>query len=128
MAYVKYSDVSDSLAPLIAAINGDDDPRTRSESVKALISAASKEISLLLEKTCYDLKALGEPTDKISIDLGISQRAVLRIIRRFAKTNDLPNPMDRVRIDSWFDIRDYLDLGEERTHHHQEEADAPDQT
>lgn len=128
MAYVKYSDVADSLAPLVAAINEDDDPKTRSESVKAFISAASKEISLLLEKTCYDLKTLGEPTDKISIDLGISQRAVLRIIRRFAKTNDLPNPMDRVRIDSWFDIRDYLDLGEERTPHHQEEADTADQT
>jgi hypothetical protein len=110
MAYVKYSDVSDTLAPLVAAIKEDPDPTNRSESIKAFITVASREIEHLLQQTCYDLKKQGVPTDQISIDLGISQRAVIRSIKHFAQTNDLPNPMDRVQIEDWFDIQDYLNL------------------
>jgi len=111
MPYVKYSDFADSIAPIVSQIASEDDASKRSELIRYFIAAATAASSSLLEKQAYDMKMLGVPSDIIATELGISQRAALRLIRRRSRVTGL-NPMDRVTVDDWFDIRDYVDLSE----------------
>lgn len=111
MPYVKYSDIADSIAPIVSQIASEDDVSKRAELVCYFITAVTSASSSLLEKQAYDMKMLGVPSDIIATELGISQRAVLRLIRRHSQVTGL-NPMDRLTVDEWFDIRDYVDLSE----------------
>jgi Tfp pilus assembly pilus retraction ATPase PilT len=111
MAYVKYSDIADSVARITDVIESEQDTRVRSDLVVSFVKAVSQAAGLLLERQAYDMKTLGVPSDIIATELGISQRAVLRLIRRHSQSVGL-NPMDRIHVESWFDIRDFVDLSE----------------
>lgn len=111
MPYVKYSDIADSVARISNEIESEPDTQMRTELVAAFVKAVSRAAGNLLERQAYDMKMLGTPSDIIAMELGISQRAVLRLIRRRSREVG-SGPLDRLTIDHWFDIRDYVDLSE----------------
>lgn len=111
MPYVKYSDISDSIAPIVSQIASEEDTDKRTELIGYFIAAVNAASIGLLERQAYDMKMLGTPSDIIATQLGISQRAVLRLIRRHSRVTGV-NPMDRMSAENWFDIRDYVDLSE----------------
>lgn len=110
MAYVKYSGVSDSVAQIVSAIEEEPDLDKRADLYNNLITSVSTQITGPIARLCYQKKTLGEPSDITAIKLGISQRAVLRCIRRWASDNGLKSPLDRIQVDSVIDIRDYVRL------------------
>ncbi len=108
MSYVKSSDVSDQIVNLFSSIAQETDTDRRKKLVLSAATSASKELEKALTKLCYELKTQGVPTDVIAIDLGISQRAVIRAIRKYAKTSGLYNPLRPIDVFDSFDIRSAL--------------------
>jgi hypothetical protein len=108
MSYVKYSDVSDSIAAIMDQLDTEEDPDKRKESINSVMQQLSVRLSDTLGKCCYELKRNGVATDIISIDLQISQRQVLRLIRAYAARNNVASPLDRISIDGFIDIRDLV--------------------
>lgn len=125
MAYVKYSDVYDSVDQIVHAIEAEPDTIQRGKAISLFLKAVSTAAEKLLERQVYAMKELGIATDMIAIDLGISQRAVVRLIRSHSKKVG-HNPLERTHIDSWFDVRDYVDLSGRKTIHPQTEEPTPE--
>ena len=105
MSYVKYSDVSDSIAAIMDQLDNEQDPDKRKDSINSVMHQLSVRLSDVLAKCCYEMKRNGVATDIIAIDLQISQRQVIRLIRAHAARNNIPNPLDRISIDGFIDIR-----------------------
>lgn len=108
MSYVKYSDVSDSIAAIMDQLNSEQDPDKRKDSINSVMQQLSVRLSDVLAKCCYDMKRNGAATDIIAIDLQISQRQVIRLIRIHAAQNNVSSPLDRISIDGFIDIRDLV--------------------
>ena len=105
MSYVKSSDVSDQVVNLFSSIAQEPDTSRRKELILSASKAVSKELEKALVRLCYEMKTNGIPTDVIAVELGISQRAVLRGIRRHAKTLGIRNPLLPIPVSEFFDIR-----------------------
>ena len=110
MAYLKYSDVTDSIAQIIAAIEDEPELSKRTELLNNFIRSVSVQLVNPLAQLCFERRAQGEPSDVIAIDLGLSQRAVLRLIRKRAVDLGVKSPLDRIEIIDYFDIRDHVSL------------------
>lgn len=110
MAYIKYSDMHDSVAQILGAIEDEPNPEERSKLLNRFITAVSDQLVDVLARICFERRSHGVPSDIIAIDLGISQRAVLRLIRKRAADTGVKSPLDRIEIDGYFDIRDYVTL------------------
>lgn len=110
MAYVKYSDMTDSIASLVETINREPNMQLKTESLVALMDSFSSSITDCISRICYEQKSQGVATDIIATQLNISQRAVLRMIRRYSKKTGYFSPLDRITINGYFDIRDYITL------------------
>lgn len=110
MAYVKYSDMTDSVASLVETINREPNMQLKTESLVALIDSFNSSVTDCMSRTCYELKSQGIATDIIATRLSISQRAVLRMIRRYSQKTGYFSPLDRITINGYFDIRDYLTI------------------
>ena len=110
MAYVKHSGISDSVAQIVAAIEEEPDLDKRADLYNNLISSVSTQLERPLARLCYQKKTLGEPSDITAIKLGISQRAVLRAIRKWARDNNLKSPLDRIQIENVIDIQSHIRL------------------
>lgn len=110
MAYLKYSDVSDSIAQILSAIDDEPEPDKRAELLKNFIRSASDQLVDPLARVCFEKRTLGQPSDVIATDLGISQRAVVRLIRKRARDTGTRSPLDPIQIDGFFDISDHVRL------------------
>jgi len=108
MTYLKYSDVTDSVAQIIAAIEDEPELTKRTELLNNFIRSVSVQLVDPLARLCFDRRSQGDPSDVLAIDLGISQRAVLRLIRKRAIDTGVKSPLDRIEIDGYFDIRDHI--------------------
>lgn len=104
MRYVNQSDVMGSVASVFASINLDPDTVTRSQAIDAYIKASNKHLNEAIARLCFELKAKGKPTDLIAIDLGISQRTVLRAIRNYAQKTHSKSPLVPARVEQFFDL------------------------
>ena len=104
MRYVKQSDVMGSVASIFASIDMDPDTVTRAQVLRAYINASNKHLNEAIARLCYELKAKGKPTDLIAIDLGISQRTVLKAIRRYAEKTNKKSPLVPARVEQFFDL------------------------
>lgn len=104
MRYVNQSDVMGNVASIFASINLDPDTVTRSKAIEAYIRASNKHLNEAIGRLCFELKAKGKPTDLIAIDLGISQRTVLRAIRNYAQKTNSKSPLVPVKVDHFFDL------------------------
>lgn len=110
MSYVKHSDVSDSIAHIVSSIEQETSIQQRKLLISNYIKTASSQLVKPLARLCYELKAAGEPTDVIATELGISRRAVLRLIRKWSADNGLRSPLDIIEVSGFFDIRDHVDM------------------
>ena len=105
MRYVKSSDVYDSVAAIFVAIDNDPDLQSRTSTLLSYIRNSNKHLNQSLSKVCYELKESGTPTDVIAVELGISQRAVIRAIRRHMEQTGARSPLDAFTVDDFFDLR-----------------------
>lgn len=110
MAYIKYADVSNSVAQVIAAIEDEDDLGKRADLINNLIKSVQDQLAEPIARLCFELKTAGEPSDTIAVRLGISQRAVLRAIRKRARALGIMAPTDRIQVNGYVDIRDHVRL------------------
>ena len=110
MAYFNQSDVTDMIAQLMDAVESEPDRERRQAMALSCINAINTRLSDSLARLCYDGKKVGVPTWQIANDLGISQRAVLRLTRKYAADNGLKNVLDPIEIEGSIDIRDQIDL------------------
>lgn len=108
MPYVKYSDVSDSIAEIADQLNSEPDPEIRKLTITSVMDQLSIRLSDVLAKCCYEMKANGTATDIIAIDLNISQRNVIRMIRAYSTKNNIRNPLLVTVINDYIDIRDLV--------------------
>ncbi len=110
MSYVKHSDVSDSIAHIVSSIEQEPNVQQRKLLISNYIKTASSQLVKPLARLCFELKVAGEPTDVIATELGISRRAVIRLIRKWAADNGIRNPLDNIEVNGFFDIRDHVDM------------------
>ena len=104
MRYVNPSDVMGNVASLFSNIEIDPDTTTRERALAAYITASNKHLNESIARLCFELKAKGKPTDLIAIDLGISQRTVIRAIRRYAQKTHSKSPLVPATVDAFFDL------------------------
>ena len=105
MSYVKSSDISGQVVNIFSSIDEETDPNRRKDLILSASKSISKELEKALSKVCYELKCQGIPTDLIAIDLGISQRAVLRAIKKHSKLFGIRNPLEPITVEDFFDVR-----------------------
>lgn len=113
MSYVNNSAMYDTIAVLFDTIDQESDIRLRMTAINDSIRQVSERLQQSIERTCYQAKAEGVPSDVVAAELGISQRAVVRMIRSYTVRNDLVSPLDPIGVDGTFDIRDHLRTGRE---------------
>lgn len=106
MAYVKYSNVSDSVAELLGQIDSEPDPDIRKETIVSLIEEISIRLSDTLARCCYEMKTNGTPTDVIAVDFNLSQRNVIRLIRAYSVKHGVRNPLVVTVVNDYIDLRD----------------------
>ena len=109
MRYVKSSDMYDSVASIFVAIDTDPDLQSRIATLTSYIRNSNKHLNQSIAKLCYELKASGTPTDVIAVDLGISQRAVIRAIRKHVAQTGARSPLDTAVVDDFFDLRHLIE-------------------
>jgi uncharacterized membrane protein YheB (UPF0754 family) len=109
MSYVKESAMRDTIANVFDIIDEESDIRLRMKALTDVSKRISERMKNSLELFCYQAKSKGMPTDLIATELGISQRAVLRMIRGYSHRNSVRNPLGFLSMDGSFDIRDHLD-------------------
>lgn len=110
MAYFNQSDVTDMIAQLMDAIESEPDRDRRQAMAVSCVRAISDRLGGSLSRLCYEGKKMGVPTWQIAQDLGISQRAVHRLTRKYAADHGIRNPLDPIEIEGSVDIRDQIDL------------------
>lgn len=108
MSYIKNSALIDTIANLYDTIDEESDIRLRMSVISDSIEKVSERLQQSLERICYQAKSQGMPTDLIAIELGISQRAVIRMIRSYTARNNLVSPLDPIGVDGTFSILDHL--------------------
>lgn len=108
MAYFKHSDVSDSVVHILGEINQEPDPNRRGDLITSFMDAVSKQITMTLKRYCYDQYLSGTPTDVTATRLGISQRAVKRLIKSQAIELGVKNPLPNTVVTSFIDIREHI--------------------
>lgn len=113
MSYVNNSSMYDTVAFLYDTIDQESDIRLRMSALNDSIRQVSERLQQSIERTCYQAKSDGMPTDLIATELGISQRAVLRMIRSYSVRNNLVSPLDPIGVEGTFDIRDHIRTGRE---------------
>lgn len=108
MSYIKNSALIDTVANMFDTIDQEADIRSRMSLISDSIEKISERLQESIERTCYQAKSQGIPTDIIATELGISQRAVVRMIRGYAVRNNLVSPLDPIGIDGTFSILSHL--------------------
>jgi uncharacterized membrane protein YheB (UPF0754 family) len=109
MSYVKESAMRDTIANMFDIIDGESDIQLRMTALANTSKRISERMKNSLELFCYQAKSKGMPTDLIATELGISHRAVLRMIRGYSHRNGVRNPLDFLAMNGSFDILDHLD-------------------
>ena len=108
MSYIKDSALTDTVAYLYDTIDQESDIRLRMAAIADSIQKVSARLQQSLERLCYEAKSEGLPTDLIASELGISQRAVLRMIRTYSVRNNLVSPLAVTQVEGTFSIVDHL--------------------
>ena len=108
MTYFKHSGISDSVARLVGEIETESNPDRRCDLVVELMKVMSHQLSGSLARLCFDMRMSGVSSVAIAIRLGISERAVKRLIRKRAIIVGAKNPLERISIGYCIDIRDLV--------------------
>lgn len=108
MAYFKQSDVGDSIARILGEIDGEPNLERRCELVIAFMASGSGLLTSTVERLCYEMRISGIPVDVIAVKIGISTRAVKRMVRRRAESLGVRNPLKQISVDEYIDIREFI--------------------
>jgi DNA-directed RNA polymerase specialized sigma subunit len=103
--YFKYADISESISAVIDEIEKERDPHDRSRLLQSFMSVASSRLTSSLQRLCFDLFKEGMTTSDIANEIGMSQRAVKRLISARATTIGVPNPLVAELVNDHIDIR-----------------------
>lgn len=109
MPYIKHSDTSGIISSLFEEIEREQDPFTRSKYLSTTMNEISRRLTASMQRVCLELFVSGTQTDVIADSLGISQRAVKRLISKHAAVAGIPNPLIRQEIGAFIDIRSLVD-------------------
>ena len=91
-AYVNHQAMGDLFRP----IEHEPNPIQRAMSLKTLVNELASHVYDLAKATCYDLKASGWSTGQIADEIGLSERAVKRVISEYAEDKGIRNPLKQV--------------------------------
>jgi hypothetical protein len=109
MAYFKQSDIGDSIARILGEIESEPNLEHRCELIVAVMESGSGLLTSTVERLCYEMRVSGTPVDVIAVKIGISTRAVKRLVRRRAELLGVRNPLKQISIDEYIDIREFID-------------------
>ena len=110
MTYFKHSGIGDSVARIIGEIDTEPNADRRAELLCELMNVFSSQLEVSLERVCFAMKMAGTPTDVIAIRLGVSRRAVKRLIRKRSAALGVRNPLQQVSVSKSLDIRDLVKI------------------
>lgn len=108
MAYFKQSDIGDSIARILGEIDSEPNLERRCELVVAFIASGSSLLTETVERMCYEMRVSGTPVDVIAVKIGISTRAVKRMVRRRAELLGVRNPLKQISVSEYIDIREFI--------------------
>lgn len=105
MTYFKYADMSEAIASVIDEIEKERDPKDRAVMLNSFMKATSQLLTSSMQRLAYELFLVGMATSDIASDIGMSHRAVKRLIAGRAKSLGVANPMVPEPVTSFIDIR-----------------------
>jgi DNA-directed RNA polymerase specialized sigma24 family protein len=108
MAYFNSADISESIARVLDEIEKERDPNDRVGLLNAFMRTTSQILTSSLQRVTYDLYLQGITTSDIANSLGMSQRAVKRLIAGRARATGAPNPLLQHDIEGFVDIRELV--------------------
>jgi hypothetical protein len=103
--YFNYADISESISSVIDEIEKERDPYDRSRLLQSFIAVTSSRLTSSLQRLCFDLFKTGMTTSDIATEIGMSQRAVKRLITARATSMGVPNPLVSELVSEYVDIR-----------------------
>ena len=87
--YVNHQAMGDLFRPLEHEAN----PIQRAIGLKALVTELADHVYTTAKATCFDLKVEGWAAGQIADEIGLSERAVKRLIKAHAEDTGVRNPL-----------------------------------
>jgi FixJ family two-component response regulator len=119
---MRRNSLTDSVELIAHTIESETNLTVRGEAVKTLIAVLSTRLTDIIGELVWQRRERGDDFAAIAADLGISERAAIRVWRRYKRLSGRTHPLSVVDREGFIDISDLMNVSGRKARHRRPEA------
>jgi hypothetical protein len=114
--------LTDTVDLIAHAIESETNLTVRGDTIKALIQIMSARLTDIIGELVWQRRSNGDDFAVIATELGISERAAIRVYRRYKRVTGRTSPLSVVDRDGFIDISDLMNVSGRKARSRRPEA------